>query len=135
MPDTVETMSRADREAAIRAMKQDMVYAYHILDRAGQGSGIAGHLTARLPGAQSFWTHQWHQGFDEVAYDDLIESDFELNTVSGKGRVNPTLHIHTRLYLARPDVTCIVHTHGANAVALGALGKCLEPFRLPLGTL
>jgi L-fuculose-phosphate aldolase len=128
MPDTVETASRADREAAIRAMKQDMVYAYHILDRAGQGSGIAGHLTARRPGAQSFWTHQWHQGFDEVEVEDLIESDFELNTISGEGRVNPTLHIHTRIYRARPDIACIVHTHGINTVALGALGKCLEPF-------
>ena len=128
MPDTRQRMSRSEREAATHALKQDMVYAYHILDRAGQGSGIAGHLTARLPGAQSFWTHQWHQGFDEVEYEDLIESDFELNTISGSGRVNPTLHIHTRLYLARPDVTCIVHTHAPNAVALGALGKRPEPF-------
>ncbi len=128
MPDTIETQTAAERAAAVHALKQDMVYAYHILDRAGQGSGIAGHLTARLPGAQSFWTHQWHQGFDEVAYDDLIESNLELETISGSGRANPTLHIHTRIYLARPDVTCIVHTHGINAVALGAIGKCLEPF-------
>ena len=60
MPDTSQRMSRSEREAATHALKQDMVYAYHILDRTGQGSGIAGHLTARLPGAQSFWTHQWH---------------------------------------------------------------------------
>ncbi len=132
MPDTLDkTKGRTalpDRAAAIDSLKQDMVYAYHILDRAGQGSGIAGHLTARLPGEETFWTHQWHQGFDEVEYGDLIEGDFELKTMSGKGRVNPTLHIHTRIYLARPDVTCIVHTHGINAVALGAIGKCLEPF-------
>lgn len=115
-------------EAAIAALKQDMVYAFHILERDGQGSGIAGHMTARLPGAQSFWSHQWGQGFDDVSYDDLIEADFELNTISGEGRVNPTLHIHSRLYLARPDVTCIVHTHGINAVALGATGSNLEPF-------
>lgn len=127
MPDTVGG-ERGAREAAIHALKQDMVYAYHILDRAGQGSGIAGHLTARLPGGATFWSHRWHQGFDEVAYEDLIEADFELATVTGRGRVNPTLHIHTRIYLARPDVTCIVHTHGINAVALGAIGRCLEPF-------
>jgi len=115
-------------EAAIAALKQDMVYAFHILERDGQGSGIAGHLTARLPGAQSFWSHQWGQGFDDVTYDDLIEADFELNTITGRGRVNPTLHIHSRLYLARRDVNCIVHTHGINAVALGATGSNLEPF-------
>lgn len=117
-----------NEDEAIHALKQDMVYAFHLLDRAGQGSGIAGHLTARLPGAKTFWSHQWKQGFDEVAYEDLIEADFELNTVTGKGRVNPTLHIHTRIYLARPDVTCIVHTHGINAVALGAIGETVQPF-------
>src|SRR5690349_10988777 len=100
MPDTVPG-KRGAREAAIHALKQDMVYAYHILDRAGQGSGIAGHLTARVPGETTFWSHRWHQGFDEVAYEDLIEADFELATVTGHGRVNPTLHIHTRIYLAR----------------------------------
>jgi L-fuculose-phosphate aldolase len=115
-------------EPATAALKQDLVYAFHILERDGQGSGIAGHITARLPGAQSFWSHQWGQGFDDVTYEDLIEADFELGTITGQGRVNPTLHIHSRLYLARPDVTCIVHTHGINAVALGATGSNLEPF-------
>ncbi len=112
----------------LHALKQDLVYAFHILERAGQGSGIAGHLTARLPGARTFWSHQWKQGFDDVAYEDLIEADFELNTVTGSGRVNPTLHIHTRIYLARPDVNCIVHTHAINAVALGAVGANLASF-------
>lgn len=109
------------------ALKRDLLHAFHILDADGQASGIAGHLTARLPGAQTFWSHRWGQGFEEVTYEDLIEADFELNTVTGLGRVNPTLHIHTRIYLARPDVNCIVHTHGTNAVALGVTGAILEP--------
>jgi L-fuculose-phosphate aldolase len=120
--------SQSDHDAAIQALKQDLVYAAHILDRDGQTSDIGGHLTARLPGSQSFWTYQWGQGFDEVTYDDIVEADFELKTITGRGRVNPTLHIHTRIYLARPDVNCIVHTHGENAVALGAIGQNLQPF-------
>jgi L-fuculose-phosphate aldolase len=119
------------REQAIAQMKQDLVLACHILERAGQGSGIAGHLTARLPGESSFWSYQWHQAFEEVTHDDIIEADFNLKTITGTGRVNPTLHIHTRIYAARPDVCCIVHTHPANAVALGITGNNLEPIWQP----
>lgn len=109
------------------ALKRDLLHAYHILDADGQASGIAGHLTARLPGADRFWSHQWGVGFDEVRAGALIESDFDLRTRQGQGRVNPTLHIHTRIYRARADVTCIIHTHGKAGVALGCAGMNLEP--------
>ena len=109
------------------ALRDDLLHAYHILDADGQSSGIAGHLTARLPGADRFWSHRWGVGFDEVRGDGLIEAEFDLNTRRGEGRVNPTLHIHTRIYRARPDVTCIVHTHGKAGVALGCTGAVLAP--------
>ena len=108
-------------------LKRDLLHAYHILDADGQASGIAGHLTARLPGADRFWSHRWGVGFDEVRADGLIEADFHLHTLRGEGRVNPTLHIHTRIYAARPDVTCIIHTHCKSGVALGCAGMVLEP--------
>jgi L-fuculose-phosphate aldolase len=108
-------------------LRNDLLHAYHILDADGQASGIAGHLTARLPGADRFWSHQWGVGFDEVRAEGLIEAHFDLRTLRGKGRVNPTLHIHTRIYRARPDVTCIIHTHGKAGVALGCAGMTLEP--------
>lgn len=117
----------ADDAAALRALKRDLLHAYHILDADGQSSGIAGHLTARLPGQRRFWSHRWGLGFDEVTMDDLIEADFDLATLTGEGRVNPTLNIHTQIYEARPDVHCIIHTHGRNALALGAAGATLEP--------
>lgn len=108
-------------------LKDDLLHAYHILDADGQASGIAGHLTARLPGADRFWSHRWGVGFDEVRAEGLIEADFGLRTIRGEGVVNPTLHIHTRIYRARPDVGCIVHTHGKAGVALGCAGMGLEP--------
>jgi L-fuculose-phosphate aldolase len=120
-----------DKAQAIHELKRDLVLGCHMLALDGQGSGIAGHYTARLPGADTFWSYQWHQAFEEVTYDDIVEADFELKTVTGKGRVNPTLHIHTRIYAERPDVCCIVHTHGENAVALGVTGNNLEPVWQP----
>jgi L-fuculose-phosphate aldolase len=112
---------------ALAALKHDLLCAFHVLHRAGQGSGVAGHLTARLPGAETFWTHKWGMAFEEVGAADLQEADFELNVVTGSEAINPTLHIHTCIYLARPDVSCIIHTHGKHVTALSALGCNLEP--------
>ena len=109
------------------SLRQELFYAYRILDKDGQSSAIAGHLTARLPHGRTMLGHRWGTGFDEVEAEDIIEADFDLNTVSGRGRVNPTLHIHTQIYGQRPDVNCIIHTHGRNAIALGAVGSNLEP--------
>jgi L-fuculose-phosphate aldolase len=114
-------------EADLQTLQEDLLHGFHVLDQAGQGTGIAGHLTARLPGADTFWGHQWRLGFDEIGADDLVEADFELRTVSGNGTCNPTLHIHTQIYRARPDINCIVHTHAANIVALSATGSELMP--------
>lgn len=128
MNETVRKIGpRTGDRPELAALKHDLLCAFHILHRAGQGSGVGGHLTARLPGAETFWTHRWGQGFEEVTAADLQEADFELNVVTGNDAINPTLHIHTRLYLARPDVNCIVHTHAKHVIALSATGSNLEP--------
>ncbi len=127
MTGKVAKLPHTSESAELRELKHDLLHAYHILDADGQSSGIAGHLTARLPGARTFWSHRWGYGFDEITANDIIEADFQLNTVTGEGRVNPTLNIHTQIYAVRPDVNCIIHTHGKNGLALGITGSTLEP--------
>lgn len=106
---------------------QDLLCAYHIMDILGQPSGMGSHLTARLPGADTFLFHVHNFGFGEVTPELVHEADFDLNVLTGDVAINPTLHIHTRMYLARPDVTCIVHTHAKHVSALSAIGQNLEP--------
>ena len=108
-------------------LRRELLLAFHILDLAGQNSGIAGHLTARLPGAEEFWCHGHGQGFDEVRAADLNRAGFDLTRRAGDGRIGPSLAIHAAIYRARPDVTCVVHTHDAAAVALTAAGAELQP--------
>ncbi|MEJ0069011.1 MAG: class II aldolase/adducin family protein [Pseudomonadota bacterium] len=92
-----------------------------MLDRYGLSSKIAGHLTARHPTRNAFWTHRFDLGFAEVDDADLVLVDFDLG-VDGNVPINPTLHIHAQIYRARPDVRAIAHTHGENVVALSATG-------------
>lgn len=130
MTDTVARMPERrqvpnDPKAALR---QELLQAFHILDLSGHPSGMGSHLTARLPGEETFLFHIHNYGFGEVTPAHIHEADFELNVLSGDDvDINPTLHIHTRIYLARPDVTCIVHTHAKHVAALSGIGSNLIP--------
>ncbi len=104
----------------------DLLCAYHVLDLDGQGSGLGGHVSARAAGADAFWCHAFGLAFDEVTHDDLIKLDFKLNRLAGCGKVNPTLIFHARIYAARPDVQCVVHTHADHVTALTATGAPFE---------
>ncbi len=123
MPD-IREVDPADEVATLR---QQLLFAFHMVDMLGQPSGMGSHLTARLPGAETFFFHVHNFGFGEVTPDLIHEADFELNVLSGENvDINPTLHIHTRIYAARPDVTCILHTHAKHVTALSALGENIE---------
>lgn len=111
---------------------EELALAYHALDLDGQGSGVAGHLSARRPGAQTFWSHRFGTTFGEINRAELLEADFELNVLRGTPPINPTMHIHTRIYVGRPDVNAIVHTHGANVLALSAIGATVEMCAQPV---
>jgi L-fuculose-phosphate aldolase len=120
----IREVAPGDEAASLR---QQLLFAFHIVDMLGQPSGMGSHLTARLPGAETFYFHVHNFGFGEVTPDLIHEADFELNVLSGENvDINPTLHIHTRIYAARPDVTCILHTHAKHVTALSALGENIE---------
>jgi L-fuculose-phosphate aldolase len=120
--------SRARRsDDPMDELRQTLLHAFHIVDLSGQPSGMGAHMTARLPGGETMLFHIHNYGFGEVTPDHIHEADFELNIVSGDDSVavNPTLHIHTRIYKMRPDVNCIVHTHAKHVTALSCLGENL----------
>jgi len=109
-----------------KRLRADLLTGFRILDAEGQNSGIAGHLTARLPGKERLFGHGYGLAFDEVRPETIHEADFELKT-GGSGQVSPSLAFHVSIYRARPDVGAIVHTHGRNAIALGAAGARFAP--------
>jgi L-fuculose-phosphate aldolase len=121
--------SRATRSAdPMEQLREQLLHAFHIIDLSGQPSGMGSHMTARLPGEDRMLFHIHNYGFGEVTPDHIFTSDFDLNVLDANGAevaVNPTLHIHTRIYRMRPDVNCIVHTHAKHVTALSCLGQNL----------
>ena len=120
----LQTASRSDDP--IRQLKHDLVLGLHILDLEGQGCDIAGHVTSRLPQAETFWTNRFRLGFDEAAIEELHKVDMDLNVVVGDGKVSPALDLHSAIYKKHNNVNAIVHTHPLNAVALSTISHNLE---------
>ena len=109
-----------------RRLRSELLQAFHIVDLSGQPSGMGAHMTARMPSGESMLFHIHNYGFGEVTPDHIHECDFDLNVLGGEEvAVNPTLHIHTRIYRDRPDINCVVHTHAKHVTALSCIGENL----------
>jgi len=131
MPDSaVEKKGRARAGANDPAttLKQEMMYGYHMLGRHGLGLGLLGHLTARSPKGDTFYSYPLGVSFDEVTLKDIYECDFECNVLDGDAKINPTMRIHGIIYEHRPDVMAISHHHGDYCMALGAVGEVIRPY-------
>jgi L-fuculose-phosphate aldolase len=110
------------------ALKQKLVQACHILAMEGQGDYIWGHVTVRLPDRPDHLLMKPARiGLDEITTDDVITVNLDGEKVDGSAPRHIEVFIHSEVMRARPDVTCVVHTHPIHAIAFSSLGKPLLP--------
>ncbi len=88
---------------------------------AGHDSGLAGQITARAEQPGTYYTQRLGLGFDEITAGNLLLVDEDLQVREGSGMANPANRFHSWIYRARPDVSCIVHTHPLHVAALSML--------------
>lgn len=108
------------------SVRQKLALTCRILHGKGHESGLAGQISARGETPGTLYTQQLGLGFDEITASNLLKIDEDLNVLAGDGMVNPANRFHTWLYRARPDVNCIIHTHGTHSVALAMLERPLK---------
>lgn len=120
-----QTASMSDAEWQARV---DLAALYRILDHFGMTYLIYTHLSARVPGEEShFLINRYGEMFDEVSASSLIKMDFDGNVI-GEGAYNRAgFAIHSAVYMARPDVNCVLHTHTIAGVAVSAVKGGLQP--------
>jgi ribulose-5-phosphate 4-epimerase/fuculose-1-phosphate aldolase len=92
-------------------LRRELAYACRILAANGQNDTIYGHVTYREAGAKTFWMKPAALGLDEITPETLIRVDLEGNIVEGELPRHLERPIHAELFRARPDITCVVHTH------------------------
>ena len=117
-------MAKTDNEA----LKEKLVQACRILAMEGQGDYIWGHVTVRLPDRPDHLLMKPARiGLDEIRNEDVITVNLEGEKVDGSAPRHIEVFIHSEVMRARPEVTCVVHTHPICAIAFSSLGKPLLP--------
>lgn len=102
--------------------------ARRILYREGVDSQIGGHISLRVPGEDAFYVTPY-QYFDETLPEHVMKVGFDLKVREpGTLPASPGINFHASVFMARPDVNCVIHTHGRETCVYSSLGKPLEPY-------
>ena len=120
-------MTMSDEE---RQLRVDLAACYRLIAMYGWDDLVFTHVSARIPGSdEHFLINAYGMMFEEITASSLIRVDADGNKVSeSEYPVNPAgFVIHSAVHEARPDVTCVLHTHTRAGVALSAQKEGLLP--------
>ncbi|MEJ7930554.1 class II aldolase/adducin family protein [Ramlibacter sp. AN1015] len=117
-PQTRERVSEAEWRQRV-----DLAAAYRLAHYYRMTDQIYTHLTAKVPQTDHFLINPYGVLFDEVTASCLVKVDLDGRIVhdpTGIG-INPAgFLIHSCVHRARPDLTCVLHTHTAAGLAVAA---------------
>lgn len=102
---------------------------YRILHYLRMTDLVYTHMSARVPGVEnSFLINRYGDLFDEITASNLVKMDFDGNVIGDPARFNMAgFNIHSGVYMARPDVNCVMHTHTRAGIAVSASERGLLP--------
>lgn len=121
---------RANISETERQTRLELAAAYHLAGKFGWTDLIYTHFTARVPDQDGcFLINPFGMHFHEVTPDNLIKVDYDGNIISDTVyEINPAgAVIHGTIHAIRPDVSCVLHMHTPNGVAVSSVRDGLLP--------
>jgi ribulose-5-phosphate 4-epimerase/fuculose-1-phosphate aldolase len=112
--------------AQIQNLKRRLIEGIQVITGEGVLSG-SGHLSARIPGTETFLINPRFAGVLADA-SDICTVDFSAKRVAGKGPIPSESPIHAAIYRSRPDVNSVIHCHARYSILVGLLDHGLIPF-------
>ena len=109
-------MAKTEQELRVQ-----LAACYRIFDYMGWTEMIYNHITVKIPGDEHhFLINPYGLHYGEVTASNLVKVDIDGNIVEDtEYAVNPAgIIIHTAIHAARPDVSCITHTHTSAGMAV-----------------
>lgn len=102
---------------------------YRILHYLRMTDLIYTHMSARVAGEENtFLINGYGDLFDEITASSLVKMDFGGNVIGDEKRFNMAgFNIHSGVYMARPDVNCVMHTHTRAGIAVAISARGLLP--------
>ncbi len=107
--------------AGARLARVDLAAAFRLAVRMDLHEGVCNHFSVMLPDG-SFLLNRYGLHWSEVSASNLLRLDAEGRILEGEGEFEKTaFYIHSRIHLANPRATCVLHTHMPYATALTLL--------------
>jgi ribulose-5-phosphate 4-epimerase/fuculose-1-phosphate aldolase len=126
IPKTIKTSVRERVSKEEWQMRVDLAAAYQLGHIYKWTDLIYTHFSARVPGTEDFLINPYGLMFDEITASSLVKIDCEgkvLDDPLGMGVNEAGFVIHSCVHKARPEVSCVIHTHTRAGVAVSAM-KC-----------
>lgn len=117
----------SDEEWAIRV---DLAACYRLIAMYGWDDLVFTHISARVPGPdEHFLINAYGMLFEEITASSLVKVNLDGDKVLDSPHpINPAgFVIHSAVHEARPEVTCVLHTHTKAGVAVSAQAEGLLP--------
>ena len=115
-------MSDAKTDKTEKALRKQSVAALRQLDAAGLNRGSTGNLSLRW--GDGMLITPTGMGGSDMRARDMVWLGFD-GSLRGDWKPSSEWHFHQAIYLARPDLHAVVHTHSVNATALACLRRPL----------
>lgn len=107
----------------------DLAAAFHILHHFGWTDLLDTHLSVRAPGEpNAFLMNGYLNMFEEITASSLVKINLDGEQIGGSGRVNKAgTAIHRGVYIARPDINSVMHTHTRAGAGVSLIPEGLRP--------
>jgi L-fuculose-phosphate aldolase len=106
-------------------MKQSLITLCQELDRLGLIKGTAGNVSIRTE--QGMLITPSGQSNERLSADDLVLMDLQANCLSA-GKPSSEWRFHRDIYVAKPEVQVVIHTHSTFATTLACLRAEIPAF-------
>lgn len=110
----------------------DLAACYRLVDAYGMTDLIYNHITARIPGSERhLLINLYGLLYKEITASSLVKIDVDGDIIWKPDTdydINKSGYvIHGAIHKARPDVSCIIHTHTRAGMAVAAMKTGLLP--------
>ena len=105
----------------------DLAACYRLVDKYDMADLIYNHITARIPGTDHLLINLYGLVYKEITASSLVKINAEGEIISKPDTdygINKSGYvIHGAIHKARPDVSCVLHTHTRAGMAVATM-KC-----------
>lgn len=99
--------------------REELVWAGNELLRRGLTVYTAGNVSVRAEDGRGFYIKPSSTPYPDITPENLVLMDWEGNVIQG-GKPSIEHNLHRLVYLARPDIQAVVHTHSQYATILAS---------------